>query len=168
MKTTAILLVLILGLTYYQVKACSCRQGTVEQGFVNADAVLVGRALKKEKLFFTDSTFSSNSPLQVGFARYDFLVTSILKGVLTKDTISIYTGLGNGDCGIIFILGEKYIIYGNEDSYFKNRKGFNLQKSNNAFWTNMCLRTTFFNRQELRGIKKFAKKKKRNHIAKGT
>lgn len=94
-------------------------------------------------------------------ARYELLVQDIYKGKITSDTLTIYTGLGNGDCGIQFEIGEKYIVYGENETYFGQlNNDFNFPKTKNTFWTYSCLRTTFYNQDEIREIEKFAKKRK--------
>jgi hypothetical protein len=94
-------------------------------------------------------------------ARYDILVQEVYKGKFSKDTLTIYTGLGNGDCGVQFEIGKKYIVYGENETYFgQANNDFKFPKAKNTFWTYVCLRTTQYNQNEIIEIEKFTKKKK--------
>lgn len=171
MKKTAILLTLLLLTTISgRVIACSCVGESSVQGEVeHADAVLVGTMLNKQLVTLTDSammkmfpndTTLRNSPMKaIRIARYDFLVQDIYKGEITNDTLTIYTGLGGGDCGIRFKIGEKYIVYAEDESYFGQlNNDFNSPKATNTFWTNSCTRTTSYYQDEVTEIENFAKK----------
>lgn len=162
MKTFLAFTIAFLCLFTDHVKACSCgSKATVELSVKNSDAVFIGKVISVQHLSFIDSSEENTKPLKVMFAKYDFLVTSLYKGDFTNDTVSVYTGIGNGDCGIIFHVGRKYIVYGYDESWFIKRKGYRQKSSNNGTWTHLCLRTTYFNRKELKEIKKYAKKTKK-------
>ncbi len=104
-----------------------------------------------------------NSPMsKMIIARYDLLVQDIYKGKITNDTLTIYTGLGGGDCGIRFEIGKKYIVYGEKETYFGQvNNNFNFPKAKNTIWTYNCMRTTFYFHDEITEIEKFAKKQTR-------
>src|SRR5690606_18812969 len=108
MKTTVTILTLLL-LTNIsgRLLACSCiGQRTVEEEVKHADAVIIGTILSKQivtltdpamlKMFSNDTTMRNSPMIKKSFARYDFLVQDIYKGNITKDTLTIYTGLGGG------------------------------------------------------------------------
>jgi len=172
MKTTVTILTLLLLTSISgRILACSCiGQRTVEEEVKHADAVIVGTILSKQIVTLTDSailkmfpndTTMRNSPMsKMTIARYDFLVQDIYKGKITKDTLTIYTGLGGGDCGIRFEIGKKYIVYGENETYFGQvNNDFKFPKANNTFWTYNCLRTTSYFQDEIKEIEKFAKRK---------
>src|SRR5690554_3671383 len=159
MRTTVTILILLL-LTSFSGKilACSCiGQRTVEEEVKHADAVFVGTVLSKQLITLTDSTM-----IKMTIARYDLLVQDIYKGKITRDTLTIYTGLGGGDCGIRCEIGKKYIVYGENETYFRQvNNDFKFPKTKNTFWTYNCLRTTSYYQDEITEIEKFAKKRKR-------
>lgn len=172
MKTTVTILTLLL-LTNIsgRLLACSCiGQRTVEEEVKHADAVIIGTILSKQivtltdsamlKMFSNDTTMRNSPMIKKSFARYDFLVQDIYKGNITKDTLTIYTGLGGGDCGTRFEIGKKYIVYGENETYFGQvNNDFKFPKAKNTFWTYNCLRTTSYFQDEITEIEKYAKRK---------
>lgn len=68
--------------------------------------------------------------------------------------MTIFTGLGVADCGVAFEVGKKYIIYGKNESDFGN-----YPKAINIFWTNKCMRTKDYHKDEIDEIEKYIKKK---------
>jgi len=173
MRTTLTILSLLLFSSISgRLFACSCiGQRTVEEEVKHADAVVIGMILSKQLITLTDSTIlkmfpndtsMKKSPMsKMNIARYDLLVQDIYKGKITNDTLTIYTGLGGGDCGIRFEIGKKYIVYGENETYFGQvNNEFNFPMANNTFWTYNCLRTTSFFQDEITEIEKFARKKK--------
>jgi len=173
MRTTVAILTLLLVTSISgRLIACSCMgQRTVQEEVKHADAVVVGTILNKQIITLTDSTILKmfpndttmrNSPMsKMTIARYDFLVQDIYKGKITKDTLTIYTGLGGGDCGIRFEIGKKYIVYGENETYFGQvNNDFKFPKAKNTFWTYSCLRTTFYFQDEITEIEKYAKRKR--------
>lgn len=174
MKTKeTILTLLLLTSISGRLFACSCiGQRTVEEEVKHADAVVVGTVLSKHLITLTDSTILKmfpndstirNSPMsKMTIACYDLLVQDIYKGKISNDTLTIYTGLGGGDCGIRFEVGKKYIIYGENETYFGQvNNNFKFPKAKNTFWTYTCLRTTSYFQEEITRIEKYAKKLKR-------
>lgn len=174
MKTTVtILTFLLLTSISGRLFACSCiGQRTVEEEVKHADAVVVGTVLSKQlitltdstmlKMFPNDSTMRNSAMSKMTIARYDLLVQDIYKGKITNDTLTIYTGIGGGDCGIRFEIGKKYIVYGENETYFGQvNNDFKFPKAKNTLWTYNCLRTTSYFQDEITEIEKFAKKKKR-------
>lgn len=172
-KTTVTILTLLL-LTSFSGRlfACSCiGLRTVQEEIKHADALIVGTILRKQIVVITDSTILEmfpndttmrNSPMsRMTIARYDLLVQDTYKGKITNDTLTIYTGLGGGDCGIRFEIGKKYIVYGENETYFGQiNNDFKFPKAKNTFWTYNCLRTTSYFQDEITEIEKFAKKQK--------
>ncbi len=153
--------------------ACSCIGGrTVREEIKHADAVLTGTIVAKQIIPILDPAFSGASPTdtttlqptQVKFAiaRYDLLVSDVYKGNILTDTVGLYTGLGGGDCGVRFKVGERYIVYGEKETYMGPfLEDFPLPASKNAFWTHICLRTTSYDQAEIDEIRKWAKPKRR-------
>jgi len=173
MRTTVTILTILLLTSFSgRLLACSCiGQRTVEEEIKHADAVVVGTVLSKQlitltdstmlKMFPNDTTMLNSSMSKKTIARYDFLVENIYKGKITSDTLTIYTGLGGGDCGIRFEIGKKYIVYGENETYFGQvNNDFKFPKAKNTFWTYNCLRTTSYFQDEITEIEKFSKMKK--------
>jgi len=89
----------------------------------------------------------------------------IYKGRITKDTLEIFTGMGGGDCGYGFVVGQEYIVYGSRDAYFgSKRKNWPYTRARNRYWTNICTRIVIKNEEEIAEIEQFRKGKqvKRN------
>lgn len=175
MKTTVTILTLLLLTSISgRLLACSCiGQRTVQEELKHADALIVGTILSKQIVTLTDSTILKmfpndttmrNSPMsKMTIARYNLLVQDIYKGKISNDTLTIYTGLGGGDCGIRFEVGKKYIVYGENETYFGQvNNDFKFPKAKNTFWTYTCLRTTSYYQDEITEIEKFAKKQQLN------
>lgn len=175
MKGTRYFLVIIfttiLFLPNEHLTACSCiGEYSVKSEIKSSDAVLVGTILGKTLITLTDSSlikmFPKDTSLGRGetktIARYDFRILEVYKGKISKDTISIYTGIGKGDCGIRFEVGDKYIIYAKKETYFgQQNNDFKYPKGKNHLWTDICSRTTKFNEEEIAQIEKFVRKRKR-------
>lgn len=172
MKTTlTILMFLLLTSISGKLLACSCiGKRTVQDEVKHADAVVVGTILGKQIVTLTDSvilklfphdTSMRNSPMsKMTIARYDLLVQGIYKGRITNDTLKIYTGRGGGDCGIRFEIGGKYIVYGENDTYFGQvNNDFKFPTAKNTYWTYNCLRTTSYLQDEIVEIERYAKRK---------
>lgn len=167
---TIFILLLFTGITE-RLFACSCiGKRTVQDEVKYADALVVGTILSKQivtltdstvlKMFLNDSTWRNSSMSKMTIARYKLLINEIYKGKITNDTLTIYTGLGGGDCGIQFEIGKNYIVYGKNDAYFgRVNNDFEFPKIKNTFWTYQCLRTSSYYRDEIVEIEKYAKRK---------
>src|SRR5262245_22573090 len=94
--------------------ACKCRELTVTEAVNLADGVVVGKIVNKQKYvvyewhgqhsFSLDTTAEfqgGRGVVSTGFV-YDLNVERVYKGNLQKSTIKIYSGLGQGDCGVLF------------------------------------------------------------------
>ncbi len=162
------LITIIIILTYGNcLIACSCwGESSVKQAIKNSDAVITGTILSKETVVVIDSTIIklfkddtlSHDLFKVYTAKYRFEVESIYKGKFSTDTLTIYTGVGGGDCGNRFAIGGKYIIYGNKNTYFQFVGSPTKEKD--VLWTNICTRTRAFNLKEIEAIEKIRKKKR--------
>lgn len=165
---------LVIGLMSENVFACSCvGKSTVKVAYKSSDIVVSGQVVSMTEEFLPDSAKikEMNSlgisteklhKWQYGYNVKKVLikVDNILKGQLISDTLTIFTGLGGGDCGFEFKLGQKYIIYGFNKNYFnvyfKNQDVINGQ---NVYWTNICTRTQEYNRNEFEKLVKLKNKK---------
>jgi hypothetical protein len=163
---------LLIGFTSQKVIACSCAgESTIEGGFKSADIVVSGLVISSVNEWIADSSeilelnelgISIDSLDKRLFGQYfrkvQIVIDELYKGKVDSDTITIYTGLGGGDCGFHFNIGRKYILYGDSNSYLgsydNNRK---YRDDKNIFWTNICTRTQEYNRQEANSLEKLKK-----------
>jgi len=76
--------------------ACECRNLTLSEEVAQADQVFIGIVLKKETIEYR--------------VYYTFSISKIFKGH-KNDTLTIKTGIGGPDCGMIFEVGETYLVY---------------------------------------------------------
>ncbi len=123
--------------------ACSCVpqesesiEKQVKEAYTNSTAVFVGEVvevIEKPDTFNTEVKFKNVKSWKNEF----------------KDTVSITTGRGGGDCGYEFEVGKKYLVYADGDK--------------NKLSTNICTRTSAFESNKdvafLNKIKKIKKSK---------
>lgn len=133
--------------------------------------VIVGTIISKEfvtlvdssalKLIQNDSDITKKSFLyETVVARYKLAMTATYKGKITADTVEIYTGVGNGDCGLRFVVGRDYIVYGSTETYFGQRNNdWQFPNGRNIYWTNICSRTFLKNSIEIADLEKYIRKK---------
>ncbi len=168
-KTTKFTLIvsILFCLNNLKLVACSCiGHRTVKNEIKHSNSVVIGTIINRENIILIDSVELKMNPTYPEssmkiITRYDFVVDEIYKGKITKDTIEIYTGTGNGDCGFTFEIHQKYIVYGEKETYFgQTYNNYIYPKGENIIWTCICLRTDIFKLEELNEIKKNAKIKK--------
>jgi hypothetical protein len=129
--------------------ACSCYTQAREKGLDNAKNVFTGKILSRD-LIKVDRDKKGNSTMQ---AKYTVLITERYKGKVNTDTVEILTGLGGGDCGFNFNIGEVYTIYtGSQKIRFSETK-----KSKKINYTSICTRTNLFDKNEREEIVKYCK-----------
>tara|TARA_R110002072_G_C7649294_1_gene508564 strand:- start:37 stop:564 length:528 start_codon:yes stop_codon:yes gene_type:complete len=175
MKTKITIFALLLfGLISQKATACSCvGESTVEGGYKSADIVVTGEIISIETKWLPDST-RIKEMVELGFPA-DSLdkrlsgyyikkvlvkVDNVYKGNSITDTLTIYTGMGGGDCGFRFIEKQKYVIYGDTNSYFGDFfKDQKFPDRQNIYWTNICTRTQEHNRMEIKELEKLKSKK---------
>ncbi|MER3329506.1 MAG: hypothetical protein RIF34_08020 [Candidatus Kapaibacterium sp.] len=172
-RILTILGLLLFGFTNQTATACSCvGEITVEGGYKSADIVTSGQVISIETEWLPDST-RIKEMVELGFPadsldkrlngyylrKVLILVDTVYKGRNRSDTLTIYTGMGGGDCGFRFKEGQKYIIYGDTDSYlgdfFRDQE---FPDGQNVYWTNICTRTQEHNRKEIKELEKLKNK----------
>jgi hypothetical protein len=89
-------LIIIATLWTFASHACECRNLTLSEEVAKADQIFIGAVLKKETSEYR--------------AYYLFSISKIFKGH-KSDTLTIETGLGGPDCGMIFEVGKTYLVY---------------------------------------------------------
>jgi len=166
-----IIVIFLIILGFFTVKSYGCKCGgeeSVEEGINRLSSVVVGTIISKELITIQDSSTTNSFRKDnrasdkhvyfISFYKFDLAIQKVFKGEYRKDTIHIYTGKGHGDCGFNFIVGNKYIIYGSMESYFSTiNPSLNYPKGTDILWTNICSRTTLFNRSEIEEIEKYKK-----------
>jgi hypothetical protein len=109
--------------------SCTCApKPSVGRASSQSDAVFVGRVIAWHNVEIEFAPGQTPS----GYS-FVFEVERLFKGALSSE-VAVLTGIGRGDCGYPFQVGEKYLVYA---SYTK--KGVE---------TNICTRTTNISRAD--------------------
>ncbi|MET3507177.1 hypothetical protein [Halalkalibacter oceani] len=103
-----LLILLLCSLFPLSASACSCLENAgVEEALERAEAVFSGKVLDVKEQKGADGYLAK---------AVHFSVDRAWKGVDQTEVI-IATGLGGGDCGIDFVVGEEYLVYANQSSW---------------------------------------------------
>jgi Carboxypeptidase regulatory-like domain len=122
-STTAVLVVLLGASSAF---CCSCiGPGPPCQSYGNTPAVFVGTALEVKQ---TSEKLIAGEDRQFPQRAFIFRIDEPFRGVNTAQ-VEVRTGMGGGDCGYNFKLGERYLVYAS----FNATNGF--------YGTNICTRT---------------------------
>lgn len=174
MKNILMLIVfLFFGITIQYADACSCvKKDSLEEAYSKADIVVQGVVVRSELVHLSDSIaiselIESGTPLDsidkyltdLPMAKVYVEIETVYKGKISQETLIIYTGSNDGNCGFRFSVGRYYIIYGNRESYL--RESFNerfLPNMNEFYWTYICTRTEEYNYGEILSIEEYVKK----------
>ena len=126
---------ILIFICFSAVYPCSCIDTlTSKQAVKNSKWVLKGKVVSKSVLSL-DTIFEGLIFYQ---SAYSIEVLSTFKGRCVKDTITIITGMGDGDCGYPFVIGREYIIY----AIRAKRHYATGRKVKPFITTNICDRTT--------------------------
>ncbi len=169
MKRLLIILgLLFFGLTNNAVIACSCIGNSTVEGVYNGSntkIIISGQVIAIERLWVVDSAEYKEwiregiaaavlDTSQYYYSWYRHLrnkvsirIEHIYKGQINSDTLTIWTGIGGGDCGFPFKKNEKYIVYG----YFDN-------KYQEKYDTDICTRTKEYDECEASELEKLKNK----------
>lgn len=155
-KKGTIIFICIWIFSAYEGYGCTCiGSSTVKSEFKESDVVVVGTLLENRLLTIRDSLMPAGWKTER--MQYTFRISTIYKGKKLDDTIVITSGLGKGDCGFVFSLGEEYILYCNYmDRYY--RTGDKVKK---FLYTDICTRTrSAKDHDELKELANWRKRKK--------
>ena len=96
--------------------------------------------------------------IKIQKAEYTIQITRVYKGKIKNSIIKLITGLGSGDCGFGFNVGNEYIIYCTyENKYYEQG-----EIVNKFLYTDICRRTRLSNdKEELKLLNKKCKYKRR-------
>jgi hypothetical protein len=134
--------------------ACGCLgTSTVKGGLKYSNFVFRGKVISSESVsLFPESlvgTFWEPTAIFYKKMKYTFEVLDIYKGKETSDTLIIYSGFGNGDCGYTFHIGNDYIVYA---TWNKSLKESDRSTPLKFLETDFCTRTQPFNMEESKEI----------------
>ena len=87
-------------------------------------------------------------------------IKETFKGRIKFDTVSIYTGLGKGDCGYLFKQGQSYIIYCEWKRKFYDNKYF-VKRKKKFLYTSICRRTRPVENKEIEKLKRLLRHSKK-------
>ncbi len=118
---TKLMLVLFIGFSIPSC-ACSCEySNNMIERFANAEIIFSGKVLSVQYC-----ELENNRPVKL----YSIAMTKSFKGD-NKQTIQLITGMGDGDCGDDFTIGEDYVIFGYYARY--------TVKNDGLYETNICM-----------------------------
>lgn len=137
--------------------ACSCiGKDSTSNAVKHSDFVFSGRVISKRIFTIQDDSFPLPDRFQIRKIEYAFISTKVYKGKNINDTIKIITGVGSGDCGFPFNVGNEYIVYANYANKYHNW-GTIVEP---YLTTHICKRTMVFNKVEENFIKETISKNK--------
>jgi hypothetical protein len=107
--SNAVGLALIFFFSFAIAQACSCSRPSAPcEAYSQVDAIFVGMA-KDITWIETEEKLEGKIIKRLSPA-FTFLVNQGFRGVV-EEQIWIHTGMGGGDCGYVFKLGEQYLVY---------------------------------------------------------
>lgn len=105
-KSTVSILALLVGLPASSILACTCRQRPLLcQAFFDTPEIFSGTVLES-----VPSTATYRGKSYVSGYGYKFKVDRTFRGT-SSSTAKVMTGSGGGDCGYLFEVGSKYIVF---------------------------------------------------------
>lgn len=151
------ILIILTSLYFNRYNACSCiGESSLKKSIKNSDVIFNGITLNKKEFEINLNLNSKRKPYYITKVEYTFLIVNKFKGIDTKDTIKIITGVGNGDCGIEFMLGREYLVFAKySNKYFQGGEIVSP-----FIYTDVCSRTKLSNKKEIKKIRRYCKKMK--------
>ena len=134
--------------------ACTCwGESNVKNAMKYSNSVFKGKVIASERVsLFPEKllgTFWEYDTIFYKKMKYTFEVVEIYKGKETVDTLIVYSGFGDGDCGYTFHIGNEYIVYA---TWNKTLKESNRSTPLRFLETDICTRTQPFNIDEAQEI----------------
>jgi hypothetical protein len=148
--------------------ACDCDgTRTVKESFKSASIIITGTVIKSEVISLAE-TIQINKLKEIeeglksapdelkmlsrSVSSIEIVVKGTLKGNV-PDTVTIYTPFSGSECGYDFQVGQEYIIYAYNTGFYSFFLHGEVERGNitkeNAYWTNMCTRTTVYYKEEV-------------------
>ena len=146
---------ILLLFTVESAQACSCKHSkTIKEEIDRSTLVFKGTPVSADTIGVR-MRWNKNDTVNYIQIRFKFVVEKYYKGGYKSDTVNVITGLGNGDCGFPFKIGEDYLIYANTQtieeydlnllSQSKENKTSALKFTSSIYYeTNMCTWTHLY------------------------
>lgn len=153
-----------------RVTACSCVLTSIQGAYDSSDVSFDGTVVNEEVIEVLDSTHL-NELTQGGVSieeantkyhqflftqvkKYTFNIQFSYKGGDMTSTIIIYTGMGNGDCGLELKVGKRYIVYATTSAYYPfNFKFPRLSNEPSCYWSDTCSKSTEYTEPEAQALR---------------
>ena len=127
-KQVITLLLLNFTMTSY---ACSCNNYIgMEEHISSLEIIFSGIVKNVEYCQLESDDKGKTRKVQL----YTIAISNAFKGI-DDTSIEIITGLGFGDCGDHFVIGEEYIIFADDSGYTKKNDG--LYETNICMWNGL-------------------------------
>lgn len=164
---------------YGHVYSCKCaEERTLIESFKGSSVIVRGRVIGKRLTSFKETMSTANATyvrdklkedkekLELFLSDFVYEVRLVVKesfkGGEEGDTLTIYTTITSGSCGIRFDLEKEYIVYTLKrcQQYFlflteKERKG--IVEKENTYWAHTCTRTAEYDNSEAVELRKLQK-----------
>lgn len=107
-------------------RGCSCRFGGGPpcEEYWRVEAIFAGTALAQKLIEVDEGSYKFQRRLM------RFKLDEAFKGMTAGAEVEILTGLGGGDCGYPFKIGERYLVYASRD-----------RKDDSRWYSGICTRT---------------------------
>lgn len=152
--------------------SCSCiGESSVETEYKKSDLVIIAEVIQVKKIkIWSDTSFAvwkynpeidTISLEQYKFdeelygthlLEYSVVVEKSFKGAHAKDTLKIRTGFGHGDCGFPFSVGNKYLLFAQDEfkiKYTNKKLGRTKKELKGIYRTTICSRTALLEKSEI-------------------
>lgn len=100
-------------LTATEAAACSCGESTAKEKFTQADLVIKGRM--KSVTYGVEISDPEPGGETARLTRGEIEIESVLKGAFEEKVISVYTGSGLGDCGLLSEFVNSAVYYNHKE-----------------------------------------------------
>lgn len=135
---------------------CTCfgDKSNIKEFWEESKAIFVGKVLSIDTV---DLLFNGRGEKMLFGTREKIRVIFqslvVLKGRKSKQTFTIYTGFGHGDCGFHFEIDREYLVYANGERNMEKCD----QKPRILLFTDTCSRTTLDVENEQKILQLFLK-----------
>jgi hypothetical protein len=148
------LIILITIFMFNKTYGCSCLEElTLKEEIENSDFIATGKVISFERFnknYKLEYIHNMDGSLRIpkefsrqSLSKYKILISHIFKGDINSDTLTIFTGVGGGDCGYFFEINKDYTIFGSRNNYFDlaNSNSYQIEGAD-IVWTNDCTFTS--------------------------
>ncbi len=133
-------------LCFFKASSCYCVLGTMSDAFKNSDLIISGIVI---------SVRDQSEKQELNYNKiYTVQILKLFKGNYRRKTVEIASGFRDDDCGFVFSVGEKYIIFARRNRGYSVRSNLPIH----SFFTDECTRTKVYTEKEVEEIKKFKRK----------